>query len=333
MDIINIKLVVRNAVHFAAILLIIVLFLVFLDMSIVFADKKSPSDFIDTGGIKLPSIPDTSTSAVDSISKDQQSETSQDVKELLNTVSKKVTNQNDDEDDTKLLDPENTETDIKSEATDKKLPITPITDEKNSDKQSDATVNIQNSTSKALEPDKDKKKFVRNEAQILILPNDDVVLGVLQNNVHLENINFSEYEKLFWRNYYKHVDLPKTIAINKFIDDYYLYQNPSFITDGSYDHKALYQAFKAIKTHDFYTLSTILDSYQIVYDRDKNNNSLLHAAARSGNYPAAKLLLMKGVYLDAFNNNYLTPSMLAHKYNHNYILYLFMKAGSITATK
>lgn len=171
-----------------------------------------------------------------------------------------------------------------------------------------------------------QKNFISNEAQILILPNDDVILGQLQHNTSLEHMNFSEYEKLFWKNYYKYIDTSKTAAIDRFIDDYYLYKNAYYIDNDRYDSMALHQAFKAIKSNDFYELSMILDAYEITYDRDNLNNTLLHAAARIGNYPITKLLLMKGVYIHSVNDNLLTPQMLAYKYNHSYVLYLLMKA-------
>lgn len=174
--------------------------------------------------------------------------------------------------------------------------------------------------------DKMQQNFVSNEAQILILPNDDIVLGQLQQNIAIENMNFSEYEKLFWKNYYKYIDAPKAAAIDRFIDDYYLYNDSYCIDNDQYDDVALQQAFKAIKAHDFYELSTILGVYEIAYDRDNRSNTLLHMAAKEGNYPAAKLLLMKGVYINAVNDHSMTPAMLAYKYNHPYILYLLRQA-------
>ena len=63
-------------------------------------------------------------------------------------------------------------------------------------------------------------KFVNNEAQVLILPNDDIVLGVLVDEAKLEQMDFRSYIDKFWENYNKLKREPKRLEIERFIDNY-----------------------------------------------------------------------------------------------------------------
>ena len=44
-------------------------------------------------------------------------------------------------------------------------------------------------------------QFVNNEAQVLILPNDDVVLGELTESARINDMDLYLYIKKFWENY------------------------------------------------------------------------------------------------------------------------------------
>ncbi len=68
--------------------------------------------------------------------------------------------------------------------------------------------------------DADQLKFVNNEAQVLILPNDDIVLGVLDDEAKLDQMDFRSYIDRFWENYNKLKREPKRLEIERFIDNY-----------------------------------------------------------------------------------------------------------------
>jgi hypothetical protein len=63
-------------------------------------------------------------------------------------------------------------------------------------------------------------KFVNNEAQVLILPNDDIVLGVLVDEAKLEQMDFRSYIDKFWENYNKLKREPRRLEIEKFVENY-----------------------------------------------------------------------------------------------------------------
>jgi hypothetical protein len=63
-------------------------------------------------------------------------------------------------------------------------------------------------------------QFVNNEAQVLILPNDDIVLGMLVDEAKLDQIDFRSYVDRFWDNYNRLKREPKRLEIERFIDNY-----------------------------------------------------------------------------------------------------------------
>ena len=63
-------------------------------------------------------------------------------------------------------------------------------------------------------------KFVNNEAQVLILPNDDIVLGILVDEAKLEQMDFRSYIDKFWENYNKLKREPRRLEIERFVENY-----------------------------------------------------------------------------------------------------------------
>jgi hypothetical protein len=70
------------------------------------------------------------------------------------------------------------------------------------------------------EDDPKQLTFVSNEAQVLILPNDDIVLGVLTEEAELDQTDFRSYITKFWDNYNRLKREPKHLEIERFIDNY-----------------------------------------------------------------------------------------------------------------
>jgi len=72
----------------------------------------------------------------------------------------------------------------------------------------------------SIELDSKQLQFVNNEAQVLILPNDDVVLGRLTKQARINDMDLHEYKKRFWKNYDMLKREPKREEIEQFIENY-----------------------------------------------------------------------------------------------------------------
>ena len=83
--------------------------------------------------------------------------------------------------------------------------------------------NQQNLNQDKIKQDKDNRelqKFISNEIQVLLLPNDDVVLGEVTSKARLTQMDFTDYIRVFWQKYNKLVRREQTRAIKDFIDSY-----------------------------------------------------------------------------------------------------------------
>ena len=144
--------------------------------------------------------------------------------------------------------------------------------------------------------DNTQLQFVNNEAQVLILPNDEVVLGEVTQEAELDFMDFRLYVKIFWQQYDKIKREPKRMEIEQFIDNYdenfneenYLYYEDVVSLE-------LDEAFKAVDKGNIYSLISLLNSYPILQLAGPEENNLLHEASYVGNYPAARLLVLKGI--------------------------------------
>ena len=168
-------------------------------------------------------------------------------------------------------------------------------------------------------------EFVNNEAQVLILPNDDVTEGKLTEEAKLSMMDFRSYTKFFWSNYYKVKREAQNYNIEEFIADY----DSEHRVD--YTHEdvimSLEAAFKAIANGNINDLISILDSYPILQLTGEGHNTLLHEAAYIGNYPAAKLLILKGIDISAKNAYNQTALNVAKKYRNKDVVALLNSAS------
>lgn len=64
-------------------------------------------------------------------------------------------------------------------------------------------------------------KFISDEAKVLLLPNDDIVLGELTTQAKIELMDMSAYSKLFWDNYNQTKRAPARERVEKFIENYH----------------------------------------------------------------------------------------------------------------
>lgn len=72
----------------------------------------------------------------------------------------------------------------------------------------------------SAEMDSTQLQFVNNETQVLILPNDDVVLGKLTEHAKIHEMDLYSYIKLFWENYERLKREPQREVIERFIEEY-----------------------------------------------------------------------------------------------------------------
>ena len=173
-----------------------------------------------------------------------------------------------------------------------------------------------------------KLKFINDEAQVLLLPNDEVVLGEVTRESQLELMDFSSYLKVFWDNYNNIKDEPAKLAINNFISNY----DNNFNKQRPYNEQqladALMEAYKAIDKNSIYNLTNLIDAYPILQITDCEGNSLLHKSVYKNNYSAAKFLIMKGINISLRNNKNLTALDIAIAQKKNNIANLLISAGA-----
>lgn len=74
--------------------------------------------------------------------------------------------------------------------------------------------------SSPAELDSTQLQFVNNEAQVLILPNDDVVLGELTQEAIISEMDLYIYIQKFWENYNKLKREPQREVIERFLEEY-----------------------------------------------------------------------------------------------------------------
>jgi hypothetical protein len=180
-----------------------------------------------------------------------------------------------------------------------------------------------NSTGDA-EEDAKQIKFMHDEAQVLTLPNDDIVLGELTEEARLELIDFSTYVPMFWEYYNIAKNEPARKAIDDFIKNYDSTFNSS---DKHGTNGAFIEAFRDIEMNHLYDLAVLLDHYPILQMTDPNGNNLLHKAVDNNNYSAAKLLIVRGVNLAARNNQGDNAMDIALAKNNPVIINLLKDAG------
>ncbi len=167
--------------------------------------------------------------------------------------------------------------------------------------------------------DSTQLKFVTDEAQVLQLPNDDIVLGEITNEAYLSLIDFSSYVPIFWANYEIVKNEPSRLAINSFIKTY----DDDFIKPTKEEsYGAFEEAIAAIEQNQIYKLINLLDYYPILQFTDKRGNNLLHISAMYDNYLAAKFVLTRGIYMSKRNDQFLAPIDIARARNNTQIVKL-----------
>lgn len=162
-------------------------------------------------------------------------------------------------------------------------------------------------------------EFVQNEAQMLLLPNDDVVLGELTEEARLDQMDMYSFIQMFKKIYDSDNRKQQRKMIDNFIDNYDNAFHTAIVSD------ATDRAFEAVRKNNLFVLRVLLDNYPIIQRRGNDNYTLLHEAAETSNYYIAKLLIMRGINIKATNYHCRTALDISDEQNNN-VGCLIMKA-------
>lgn len=177
--------------------------------------------------------------------------------------------------------------------------------------------------------DETQLEFVNNEAQMLILSNDDIVLGELTQAAKLELMDFRLYIKLFWDQYSRIKAEGKRGVIEEFIENYdENFYEEEYSYDQDEERGAFDEAVKSIAKGNIYSLMFLLNNYDILQVTGGGGNTLLHKAVYVGDYSAAKLLIIKGIDMLAKNKRNKTALDIARKLKHKDIV-LLLKSSKL----
>lgn len=139
----------------------------------------------------------------------------------------------------------------------------------------------------------EQSNFVSNEAKVLLLPGDDVVLGKITRQSMLNNMDIKEYLALFNKEQDYVIVAKKRAVIDSFLANYqrnFKLQYPLSDDElGSIDS----DAFKAVAKSNLFHLQTLINYYPILQVKDSNGNTLLQSAVINDNYALTKFLLMR----------------------------------------
>ncbi|MFY9589398.1 hypothetical protein [Rickettsia endosymbiont of Halotydeus destructor] len=169
-------------------------------------------------------------------------------------------------------------------------------------------------------------KFAKDETQMLLLPNDDIVLGKLTDQAKLEQMDMYSYIKLAQKKEEWLANATRREAVNNFIKyDDNLNKKAIIYSNLSYCD-AIQNAFTAVKKNNLFSLRALLDVYPILQDKNKRGETLLTVAAQNDNYYLAKFLVIRGIRISALNSECQNALDIALARNNNNITCMLTKA-------
>lgn len=163
-------------------------------------------------------------------------------------------------------------------------------------------------------PSPEVVKFAKDETQMVLLPNDDVVLGVLTDDARLEQMDMYKFIKIAKQSYDRKKQVAKRHLIENFINSYYNTLRP---VKPIAPENLMDITFESVKKNNLFALRTFVDNYQVLQRRGENNYTLLHEAAESGNYYIAKFLIIRGININAVDYQHRTALDIAKEENNN----------------
>ncbi|QCS24024.1 hypothetical protein FEC77_01835 [Rickettsia parkeri] len=165
--------------------------------------------------------------------------------------------------------------------------------------------NVNNETSELV------TKFVKDETQMLLLPDDDIVLGKLTEQATLEQMDMYAYIELFQ----KKAEWIASVERRKVVESFIKYGNDINKKKDIYANlsycSAVENAFRAVDRNNLFGLRALLDVYPILQEKGRSGETLLTAAIYNDNYYLAKFLVIRGIKISTLNDECQYPLDIA----------------------
>lgn len=170
----------------------------------------------------------------------------------------------------------------------------------------------------------EQAKFISDESKMLLLPDDDVVLGKLSEDTIIEQMNFEDYLHLFAKSEQWYKDTPQRESINHFVANYDKKFNtvPVMSNQDAQDN-----AFLAVTSGNLFALRALADNFSVLDKVDDNGNSLLHAAASYNNERIVEFLVIRGANISKRNFMWKTALDIASGESDERIIRILRKAS------
>lgn len=182
---------------------------------------------------------------------------------------------------------------------------------------------VNNETSESI------TKFVKDETQMLLLPDDDIVLGKLTEQATLEQMDMYAYIKLFQ----KKEEWIASAERRKVVESFIKYDNDINKKKDSYANlsycKAVDNAFRAVDRNNLFGLHALLDVYPILQEKSRSGETLLTAAIYNDNYYLAKFLVIRGIKISTLNDECQYPLDIALAQGNANIACMLIKAKGV----
>ncbi|MCC8468005.1 MAG: hypothetical protein LN589_04995 [Rickettsia endosymbiont of Eriopis connexa] len=180
--------------------------------------------------------------------------------------------------------------------------------------------NVNNETSELV------TKFVKDETQMLLLPDDDIVLGKLTEQATLEQMDMYAYIELFQ----KKEEWIASAERRKVVESFIRYDNDINKKKDIYANlsycKAVDNAFRAVDRNNLFSLRALLDVYPILQEKSRSGETLLTAAIYNDNYYLAKFLVIRGIKISTLNDECQYPLDIALAQGNANIACMLIKA-------
>ncbi|BDU60305.1 hypothetical protein FLA4_07150 [Candidatus Rickettsia kotlanii] len=169
-------------------------------------------------------------------------------------------------------------------------------------------------------------KFVKDETQMLLLPDDDIVLGKLTEQATLEQMDMYAYIELFQ----KKEEWIASAARRKVVESFIKYNNDINKKKDIYANlsycSAVKNAFRAVDRNNLFGLRALLEIYPILQEKGRSGETLLTAAIYNDNYYLAKFLVIRGIKISTLNDECQYPLDIALAQGNSNIACMLIKA-------
>lgn len=169
-------------------------------------------------------------------------------------------------------------------------------------------------------------KFAKDESQMLLLPDDDIILGKLTEQATLDQMDIYSYIKLFQKKeeWIANADRRKAVeSLVKYDND--LNKKKDITATLSYC-SAIDNSFRAIDRNNLSKLRVLLDVYPILQEKNNKGDTLLTAAVYKDNYYLAKYLVIRGIKISTLNSECQYPLDIALARGNTNIACMLTKA-------